>query len=93
MASDGDGITAGKLTTITNQGSLWAGVSTDGGKTIKWGNAIDTLNAPNPVVIKLEDPVVVVHVASGPDDLAIFPRTVIRCGASSREGWASSCIP
>jgi Fe-S cluster assembly protein SufD len=32
----------------------------------------------------LEDPVVVVHVTNGPDDLAIFPRTVIRCGSSSR---------
>ena len=46
---------------ITNDGDLWAGISTDGGKTVHWGNAINTENAgvdgpaPNPVLIQLND--------------------------------------
>lgn len=51
----------GFKTVITNDGNLWAGISTDGGKTIHWGNAINTVDAggqgpaPNPVLIQLID--------------------------------------
>ena len=40
-------------TIVTNHGNLFAGTSTDGGKTFHWGDAINTTNAPNPVTIQL----------------------------------------
>ena len=52
---------AGFKTVITNDGDLWAGISTDKGKTIKRGNAINTKSAdgegpaPSPVLIQLID--------------------------------------
>ena len=61
------------LATITNKGKIWAGSLHDGGKTIQWGIAIDTTEAPNPVLIQLEDPVLQVgqifgNINISPDD-------------------------
>ncbi len=43
------------VATIENHGDIWAGISTDGGKTILRGNAINTQDAPNAVTILLEN--------------------------------------
>jgi hypothetical protein len=43
------------LATITNDGgTIWAGLSRDGGATVQRGGAIDTVRAPNPVLIELK---------------------------------------
>ncbi len=54
VAASGAG-PASDRTIITNDGSLWAGISTDDGHTVKWGNAIDVSGAPNPVIVQLLD--------------------------------------
>ena len=40
--------TSGKTVVINNGGSIWAGYSTDGGKTVYRGNAINTADVPRP---------------------------------------------
>ena len=54
LGMDGFGASNSLATITNNGGTIWAGTSTNGGKTIHRGTAIDTVNAPNPVLIELK---------------------------------------
>ncbi|HEX3839834.1 MAG TPA: SufD family Fe-S cluster assembly protein [Acidimicrobiales bacterium] len=85
VESDHDGLTSGRLTAHDEAEALLGSIATDPADFVLLNDAF----AADPVVVdvgagaSIEQPVVVVHVVSGPGGDAVFPRTMIRCGASS----------
>jgi Fe-S cluster assembly protein SufD len=83
--SDDDGLRSGRLTGHDEAEALLGSIATDPADFVLLNDAF----AADPVVVdvgagaSIEHPVVVVHVVSGPGGDAVFPRTMIRCGASS----------
>jgi len=80
-----DGLSCGPLTGHDEAEALLGSIATDPGDFVLLNDAFAT----DPVVVdigpgaSIDHPVVVVHVVSGPGGDAVFPRTVIRGGASS----------
>jgi Fe-S cluster assembly protein SufD len=83
--SDEDGLTSGRLTAHDEGEALLGSIASDPADFVLLNDAF----AADPLVVdvgpgvSIEHPVVIVHVVSGPGGDAVFPRTVIRCGASS----------
>lgn len=83
--SDDDGLTSGRLTAHDEAEALLGSIATDPADFVLLNDAF----AADPLVVdvgagvSIAHPVVVVHVVTGPGGDAVFPRTVIRCGASS----------
>jgi Fe-S cluster assembly protein SufD len=81
-----ESISFGRLTEHPEAPRLLGSVASDPHDFVLLNDAF----ASDPLVIdvtpgaSLDDPVVVVHVVNGPDDVAVFPRTVVRAGAGSR---------
>jgi Fe-S cluster assembly protein SufD len=82
---DDDGLRIGRLTAHDDAEALLGSIATDPADFVLLNDAF----AADPLVVdiaagaSIENPVVVVHVVSGPGGDAVFPRTVIRAGASA----------
>jgi Fe-S cluster assembly protein SufD len=80
-----DRLSIGRLTAHAEAEALLGSIATDPADFVLLNDAF----APDPVVVDIapgatiEDPVVVVHVVSGPGGDAVFPRSMIRGGGSS----------
>jgi Fe-S cluster assembly protein SufD len=83
--SEDDGLHLGRLTGHDEAEALLGSIATDPADFVLLNDAF----ASDPVVVdvgagaSIEDPVVIVHVISGPGGDAVFPRAMIRGGASS----------
>jgi Fe-S cluster assembly protein SufD len=82
---DGDGLRIGRLSAHDEAEALLGAIASEPADFVLLNDAF----APDPLVVdiaagaSIEDPVVVVHVVSGPGGDAVFPRTVIRTGSSA----------
>jgi len=85
LESDNGGLNIGRLTEHAEAEALLGSIATDPADFVLLNDAF----AADPLVVdiaagaSIEDPVVVVHIVSGPGGDAVFPRTVIRAGSSS----------